>query len=310
MPEPDRADLYAMLAETLAEPPDWMSLPGREWPLYPSVAALASEFQVASHHLDCLASIPPEAIHLRRERYAALFASGKPRYWLYESAALTGRVLGPRTFEVAKLYQAAGLEIVGAELPDHVSLELAFLSRLVGSPREKRFLDRHAAWMIALGRSLSRSGDQVYAPLGALLSDWLGAAFARPAPAGKQGKAVAVPTLLDPQDCTLCGFCAQVCPPRALRVLEDAENTNLVLDTAACIHCGKCEKVCEFHVLKMGTPPAGAAGQVILRQSPQVGCRHCGQPVVSQAELDYIISQIGEAAWQHLCLDCRSGLYV
>lgn len=306
----DRADLYALLAETLAEPPDWISLPGRDWPLVASVSALASRFPPASRHLDRLAAIPPEAAHLRQERYAALFASGKPRFWLYESAALTGRILGPATFELAGMVRAAGLEIVGAELPDHVSLELAFLSHLVGSPREKAFLERHAAWMIALGRSLSGSGDQVYAPVGALLADFLESALAVPASDEKKAKGVRVPNLLDPEDCTLCGFCAQVCPPHALRVLEDTENTRLLLDTAACTHCGKCEKVCEFHVLKMGLPPAGEGDMRTLRQSPRVECRHCGQTIVSQAELDYIVSQIGEADWQHLCLDCRSGLYV
>jgi len=310
MPQSDRADLYALLAETLAEPPDWMSLPGREWPLYASVVALASEFPGAGQHLNRLAGIPPEPTRLRQERYAALFASGKPRFWLYESAALTGKILGPQTFELARLYRAAGLEIVGAELPDHISLELTFLSHLVGSSQEKGFLERHAPWMIALGHALSRSDDQVYAPVGALLADWLESALAGLPPVGTKGKGVRLPVLPDPDDCTLCGFCAQVCPTRALQVLEDARHTSLVLETASCIHCGKCERVCEFHVLEMGPSATGDAGSKILRQSPQVECRHCGQPVVSQAELDYIVSQIGEAAWQHLCLDCRSGLYV
>jgi len=310
MLQSDRADLYALLAETLAEPPGWMFLPGREWPLYTSVVALASEFPGASQHIDRLAGIPPEAARLRQERYAALFASGKPRFWLYESAALTGKILGPQTFELAGLYRAAGLETVGAELPDHISLELTFLSRLVGSPQEKGFLDRHAAWMIALGRALSRSGDQVYAPVGDLLADWLESALARISTAGNKGKGVRLPVLPDPDDCTLCGFCAQVCPTQALRVLEDARYTRLVLETASCVHCGKCEKVCEFHVLNMELPAAEGTGSNVLRLSPLVGCRHCGQPVVSQAELDYIVSQIGEAPWQHLCLDCRSGLYV
>jgi len=310
MPQSDRADLYALLAETLAEPPDWISLPGRKWQLYRSVAALASELPGASRHLDRLAGIPPEATRLRRERYAALFASGKPRFWLYESAALTGKILGPQTFELAGLYRTAGLEIVGAELPDHISLELTYLSHLVGSPQEKGFLDRHAAWMISLGRALSRSGDQVYAPVGALLADWLESTLGGLPTAGNKGKGVRVPVLPDPDNCSLCGFCAQVCPTRALRVLEDARYTCLVLETASCVHCGKCEKVCEFHVLNMGLPAAGGTGSNVLRQSPLVGCRHCGQPVVSQAELDYIVSQIGEAAWQHLCLDCRSGFYV
>jgi len=310
MPNSYRADLYALLAETLADPPDWMSLAGREWPLFETVAGLASVFESARHHLNLLACISPEEMHRRRERYTAIFASGKPRFWLYESAALTGKILGPQTFELAQLYRAVDLETVGAELPDHISLELAFLSHLAGSPQEKEFLKSHASWMIDLGRALSCSGDEVYAPIGALLADWLESVLTPAPPHAKEGKRGKVPTLPRPDDCTLCGFCVQVCPMRALKVLEDTTYTSLVLEATDCIHCGKCEKICEFHALKMSHPTTSDSRPQTLRQSLQVQCQNCGQPVVSQAEMDYIVSQIGESAWQHLCLDCRPGLYV
>ena len=299
-----------MLAEILAEPPEWMSLPGREWPLFGTVAGLTSEFEAARRLLDFLACIPPEEPRQRRERYAALFASGKPRFWLYESAVLTGKILGPQTFEMARLYRSFGLEAAGAELSDHISLELAFLAQVTSSSHEQTFLEAHAAWMIDLGRALARSGDEVYAPIGALLADWLESALTPPPLPDEEGQEVRVPTLPRPADCTLCGFCAQVCPTRALKVLEDAKNTLLVLNAAECNHCDKCEKICAFHALKMSLPIASDAKLQTLRQSPQVYCRTCSQPVASQTEMDYIVSQIGEAAWQHLCLDCRPGLYV
>ena len=306
----DCADLYALLAETLAEPPDWMSLPGCEWPLFDTVSGLASEFESARHHLDRLASIPPEEINLRRERYTAILASGKPRFWLYESAALTGKILGPQTFELAQLYRAAGLEAVGAELPDHISLELAFLSYIAGSSREMRFLENHATWMIDLGRTLSRSGDAIYSLIGSLLADWLEFSLAPPPLQTKQENQVRIPTLPRPDDCTLCGFCAQVCPTHAIKVLEDAKQTVMILEVADCIHCGKCEKICEFHALKMGIPAINNTSTQTLRHSQHVQCQTCGQPISSQAEMDYIISQIGTAIWQHLCLDCRPSLYI
>jgi len=307
----DRADLYALLAETLSEPPDWMSLPGREWPLFETVASLASEFESARRHLDRLACIPPEKPPQRQERYTAIFAFGKPRFWLYESAALTGKILGPQTFEIAQLYRSAGLEKVGAELPDYISLELAFLSHVTGSSQEKEFLESHATWMINLGRALSNSRDEVYAPIGDLLADWLESLLAPAAHLHvKEGKRVRIPSLPRSDDCTLCGFCAQVCPTHALKVLEDTEHTSLVLEATKCIHCNKCEKICEFHAVKMVLPSVNDAGRQTLRQSLQVNCQKCGQPVVSQAEMDYIVSQIGETSWQHLCLDCRPGLYV
>lgn len=319
-----RADLYALLAELLAEPADWMSRPGREWPLFDSLTQLGAESAAARHSLDLVAGLPAEGLDQRRERYAALFAAGRPRFWLYESAARTGKLLGASTFELAKLYRAAGLEVNSAELPDHASLELAFLSHLVGQisnlssiaeqtdalSYEKQFLAAHGDWLIDLGRALQKSGDTVYAVIGGLLADWLTEALT-PTHLPREGQGVrALPTLPRPDDCTLCGFCAQVCPTRALKVLEDRRETILALTTAECIHCGKCERICDFKVLKMGLPLAQTAPQEILRRSPLVICPKCGKPIASQAEMDYIVSQIGDAAWQRLCLDCRASLYV
>ena len=314
----DRADLYALLAELLAEPPEWMNLPGQEWPLFDLLTQLAAESEAARHHLDRLAGIASESHDHRRERYAALFASGRPRFWLYESAAKTGKILGAQAFEMARLYRAAGLEAAGAELPDHISLELAFLSYLVSRDAIptyqeilQQFLEKHGDWMIALGRALKQSGDLVYAPIGTLLADWLteqthhGTRNTQYTPCN-----TFLPIIPNPNDCTLCGFCAQVCPTRALKVMQNAEGDFLSLNTAECVQCTKCERICEFHALKMSLPTPSVSETLILRQSPHARCQTCGQPIASQAEMNYIVSQIGEAVWQHLCLDCRVGLYI
>ena len=177
MSQSDRPARYALWAELLAEPPEWRSLPGREWPLFDLLTRLAAESDAARHALDLVAGIPSEEVDQRRQRYASLFQAGRPRFWLYESAARTGKILGEPTFAMAQLLQAAGLEAAGAELPDHISLELAFLAYLVGrgniSLYEKQFLEKRGAWMIDLGRALAQSGDAVYAIIGALLANWL-----------------------------------------------------------------------------------------------------------------------------------------
>ncbi len=348
------ADLYALLAELLAEPPEWMSLPGREWPLFDLLTQLAAESDAARRHLDLVAGIPSEEVDQRRQRYASLFQAGRPRFWLYESAARTGKILGEPTFAMAQLLQAAGMETAGAELPDHISLELAFLSYLVErdniSLYEKQFLEKRGAWMIDLGRALGQSGDIIYAPIGQLLADWLIERMApttqsatdtqhceaspwdatyhpvaqrsgRDTTLNHQTHSTLLPVIPNPDDCTLCGFCAQVCPTRALKVLEDRQQTVLALNPAECIHCGKCEKICGTKAIALiGNESQStkhetrntqhATRNTILRHSPLAYCQKCGRPIVSQAELDYIVSQIGDAAWQHLCLDCRATLYV
>jgi nitrate reductase assembly molybdenum cofactor insertion protein NarJ/NAD-dependent dihydropyrimidine dehydrogenase PreA subunit len=309
-----RADLFAILAELLAEPPDWMSLSGREWPLFDLLTQFAAESDLARHHLDVLAGIPCEPLDQRRQRYATLFASGSPRFWLYESAARTGRILGPQSFEMARLYHTVGLESVGAELPDHVSLELTFLSFLTkknNTPALQQFLEKHSDWMIDLGHALKRSCDGVYAPIGQFLADWLTEWMTLPVqPVNGKQSSSSYPVIPRADDCTLCGFCAQVCPTHALKVMQNAKGDFLSLSPADCIHCNKCERICEFHALKMSLAKPEAGETFILRQSPHALCLTCGKPIASQAEMSYIVSQIGEAPWQHLCLDCRSGLYI
>ncbi len=319
-----RADLYHYLAEAFADPPQWLTLAGSEWPLY-EIASDTECFKDAQC-LKQIANIPAESLAARLARYTSLFAgTGRPRFWLYESAYLN-RMLGPETFAVAKLYRAAGVETVGAELPDHISNELAFLAHLarLGQneilPDEKKFIETHAGcWLPNLGQALARSGDEVYAPIGQLLADWM-EEIARQcgvhnAECGRTSivhhssfHIPKLPSISQVAQCNLCGFCTQVCPTRALLINESQSETTLRLSASRCIGCGKCERVCERHALKVNhlSQDSLPSARITLRQSPRVLCRQCGQPMVSQAEFDFVTAQIGHPAWLDYCPECRS----
>src|SRR3989304_6750995 len=77
----------------------------------------------------------------------------------------------------------------GAGLPVHASLESAFLAHLAdveqvanpstslraGLSYEQQFIKQHAGrWLPELGRTLARSGDEVYGPIGQLLAAGFG----------------------------------------------------------------------------------------------------------------------------------------
>jgi nitrate reductase assembly molybdenum cofactor insertion protein NarJ/ferredoxin-like protein FixX len=307
--------MYALLAELLAEPPEWMTSPGRDWQMFEAMVKLQEVSNACLRHASLVAVIPSETLAQRRERYTSLFASGKPRFWLNESAFVTGRILGEQTFEMAQLYRAAGLEPAGAELPDHISLELNFLSFLAEEIEElsfeRQFLLKHGDWMVRLGRALQGCGDPVYAPIGAFLADWIREQAPSEAPSQPKVSGIAlIPLIVNPVDCCLCGFCSQVCPTRALQVREDADINLLVLRPADCIHCGKCVRICPSLSLKMSMPDPDDGEVITLRRSPHERCRSCGEIIASRAEMDYIAAQIGESEWQHFCLECRSKLYV
>lgn len=351
-----KVGLYQALAEALAEPPPWLALAGREWPL----TDLTTQLLPGSPAVTALARVPAEPLAERRARYAALFgpAAGPPRFWLYESAFLDGRVVGEATFAVAKCYAAAGLEVDGGELADHAALELAFLAYLVDQDDRlpyRRFLDEHALrWLPALGRGLAAAGDPIYAPIGQLLAEALDR-FGVAEPGRLQpsirnlrpaARAARLPALAAPDSCTLCGFCVQSCPVAALTIAETATHTALLLLAGRCTGCGRCVRTCEAWARDLPSdplpgrspaPPApfptreggdgapllsgagseersypvgegGRGGEVVLRLSERVVCRKCGAAMVSRAELDYVIKQIGHPAWLDYCPACRAAL--
>jgi TorA maturation chaperone TorD/ferredoxin-like protein FixX len=315
-----RGALYAALAEVLAEPPVWLALPGQEWPLYAALLPLRDRSPAAAAAVPRLALIPAEPIAARRARYRALSAGdGRPRFWFYESMHRSGCLLGQESVAVERLYRAAGLEIAGGELPDHASLELAFLAHLVEQQAtqpgqegrwrrlERAFLRKHASrWLPDLGRGLAAADDAVYAPIGRLLAGWLTeAAGRRPARGRSKPASRPLPVITQAEACTLCGFCAQVCPSRALVMRETDDETSLQLFPADCSGCARCERICRQGALHLQARPAASTTVAVLRRSPRATCPHCGVPTASYAELNYVIDQVGRVPWLTSCPDCR-----
>jgi ferredoxin len=301
----DRAALYTAFAEVLATPPHWMSLPGREWPLYELVVNLLPN----SPAVLGLSTLPAEEQPERLARYEALFARGCPRFWLHESGYLTGRILGNETFAVARFYNHARLEVNSAELPDHASLEMAFLSHLAERGQadiEQAFLNLHVLrWLPALGRSLSTCGDSLYASVGQLLADFLDrVAMPKDREADLHTCSMQIPALDLPGSCTLCGFCVQRCPASALFIDETEAATRLRLNAAQCNGCGNCISACQDGLLSL-TSNSSAVSSVALVESERVSCSACGAPTVSRAEINYLIQKIGHPSWLDLCLTCR-----
>ncbi len=318
-----RADLYQALAEALAEPPGWLTYAGCDWPLTRATAKLAPASDAADEAARTLAQIPAEPLSARRKRYTALFMGvGRPRFWLYESLFRNGRFLHPSSAALEQLYLACGLQTVGAELPDHASVELAFLAHLarqqaveperarIWRRAEKLFIQQHAGcWLPTLGRSLANTTDEVYAPIGRLLTRWL--QEAKQSSSQRRAANAVLPQIWQPSACTLCGFCVQLCPTHALSIHETAEETILCLNVPACTGCRKCEYICDTNAIVMNVSENEEfkpREPVALRRSPRACCPRCGQATISRAEMDFVSAQIGNPAWLPYCLSCRGDL--
>ena len=57
----------------------------------------------------------------------------------------------------------------------------------------------------------------------------------------------------DPDKCTYCGICANICPAAAITMEEDRENLRILrhYNSFACISCGRCAELCPQAALLM-----------------------------------------------------------
>ncbi len=316
------AALYAGLAEALAADtavPAWLGRPGREWPVWEAASRLAAchDWPAMSTAVMTLAEVSRASPAKRQSAYEQLRGgNGRAPLMLYESQYVNGRFLGPETFALQALYREVGLEIVGAELPDHAAIELEFLSFLaeqeaedVGQAQQwyaarRRFLKQHAGrWLPQVGRRLAAVDDPAWSAIGQLLTAVL---TKPPKRRMTQPKQTGLPRIANAEACNLCSFCVQVCPTRALRMQEDDQATRLHLQPNLCIHCCKCEQACPENALDLLDGSIEEAS-IVLRESPRAVCPRCSKLTVSQAELAAVAVRLGHhPTWLDYCMDCRA----
>ncbi len=316
-------DLFTDLAKMLSlkserDIPTWMSFPGKQWPMFQRLIQIA-KVQNNSNWvgvIELLSSLPSSNIENHWKSFEELIA-GKTdsQFSFHESKFRQGRILGPTTFQIKSLYEQVGLKVDGAELPDHVSIELEFMAYLcqkinendseveIWKKAQDLFYRQHLSdWMPQLGQDLIKSRDVVWKLVGFILT----ALFKNENNIeAKVDNNYIYPSIIFEDNCSLCGFCVQVCPSSALQMNEDDINTALCLNNNLCIHCNKCVLICpeKTLVLKAQSPIKDI---LVLLKSPRALCTSCHEPTVSQAELDFTSEKLGHPGWLSLCLDCRS----
>jgi TorA maturation chaperone TorD len=316
----DLAEVYSCLADVLLPTdqvglPDWIALPGREWPIYEVCIRIAKAQNNPQLDLSAraLSGVPDSSLERRFNEYETLFiGNGRPPIWLYESHYIDGRIFGPTSCSVRNIYKDAGLEFDSVELADHAGLELAFLAYLVEMEKNdikfsnkwkqarELFSKNHVGvWLPLVGKQLSRSSDPAWRSIGIII-----AALFTPDLQSNQ-KQNLVPIIAEPDMCTLCGLCTQMCPTKALTIQEDNNSTTLELEIALCKPCSKCIMICPKNVLLLETNQSNKT-RLILRESPRAVCSECGSPTFSQAELDYTGGLLGNPDWLSYCLSCRT----
>lgn len=327
-----RAMIYQALAEALASP-----TPGIQESLLEAVTigARVLDSIACQKAALTLAELPVTGLDISRRNYTRLIANpGRRPVVLYESLHRGGGLMGQITWEVERYYLALGLAPTEGELPDHASVELAFLGHLAAAEAEARtasdgrlvarlkaeqhtFLRTHAGtWLPEVGVALAAADNRFYTAVGRLLNEFLAEEVAGRKQNGRTR--VRLPALKNADACTLCGLCVGSCPLGALRVIESATETALTLNPAQCIGCNRCGRTCPEGVLHLSPAQGpidrpGLANGIdyrVMRHSPRAECPTCGRPTVSQAELEAVLARLqpDPAMQQRLCLcvECKS----
>lgn len=103
--------------------------------------------------------------------------------------------------------------------------------------------------------------------------------------------------VIDPEKCTLCSACAEVCPSIAIRYFEDAESASAIIgfNEQRCIQCGICATACPEDAIELEPRYAGASESESWEnasQGPLTHCTECQRTFIPQKLLEATLDNL------------------
>jgi TorA maturation chaperone TorD/Pyruvate/2-oxoacid:ferredoxin oxidoreductase delta subunit len=278
---------------------------------------------------------------LEQEFTRLFLGPGRPVAHPFESVYREGRMMGDTTLDVQRRLASEGLTPDARTLPDHVSIELAFMAHLAACEarawedgdgdgardylaRQESFLYDHLLrWLpqfchrTLAGRplghyaNLARETEAFVAGDAVRVRAWLG---------NGTGESVGVAdrperwVVTVNQGCTLCGICTQVCRPGALKQVRHTGRRMVVLrvDAVLCDGCAACQRWCPEEIIAVNRFPDGEhPSENELARSAMLACPGCGQlhaPAAMVAKVQAQVDQGRDALLQRLalCPECKA----
>lgn len=278
---------------------------------------------------------------LEQEFTRLFLGPGRPVAHPYGSVYREGRTMGETTLDVRCHLAREGLAPNGQRLPDHVSIELAFMAHLAAREalawdsddgdavwcllqQQEAFLREHlGAWLPQFCRRiLTGNPSKHYAQLAQrvetfVASDaenvrsWLGDSVQA---AGSLGMEWEWWTVNVGQRCTLCHICVEVCQTGALLGIRDEQAgiIRLGFEPARCDGCAVCEGMCPEGAIRVRRVQDGVPvvkGE--LARSTLLACPACGRLHIPEALVSGLVDRLGaaqEALARRLllCYDCKA----
>jgi len=118
------------------------------------------------------------------------------------------------------------------------------------------------------------------------------------------------------EDCTACGACAEVCPPKCIELIDDLDVTparrTLIHHLDSCILCGQCERYCPTQKgIRMsrewdyvGFAPEDFEERV---EKELVICELCGELLAPADQLRWLAERLGPVSFANPSLAMFAG---
>ena len=113
-------------------------------------------------------------------------------------------------------------------------------------------------------------------------------------------------------DCVLCGACGEVCPPRAIEMVQERREDGtavrrMVLHYDICIFCGQCQRAC---ITEKGIILSNKFDLALFDRSEAVEsvedelliCDVCGEYITSRKHAQWIARKLGAIAYSNPAL--------
>ncbi|HLA98855.1 MAG TPA: molecular chaperone TorD family protein [Anaerolineales bacterium] len=262
------------------------------------------------------------------QAYTRLFVGpNKPVAYPYESVYFEGQLGGMTCEQVSRCYAEAGLRLKTSksEMPDHISVELAFMAHLaaqeeqatgqsqVWRQRQRRFLRDHLArWLPIFWLKVENSAAHPYyrqaaRSLRALVEgDLKQSTFQKRYPD--------ISLRVETSRCTLCTLCKDSCRSGALSIACTPEDITLIFNPADCNGCRACLRICPERAITIdrghprGQPRRPQQNAIATAQ--RVICPKCHQPHIAIPWLEQLTKRLGDEkfATQSLvyCPPCKA----
>lgn len=260
--------------------------------------------------------------------YTRLFVGPrKPVAYPYESVYIEGQLGGITCEQVRRFYAEAGLRLskTQQELPDHISVELAFMAYLAEQEqadtaqtqlwrhKQRRFLHDHLArWLPTFWQKLESDTVHPYYRGAARSLKLLVESDLKRSTSKKRYPNISLH--INSQRCTLCTLCQDSCHPGALAVDCTAEELMLLFNPAECNGCRACLRICPEQAVTLDLGQAldkpRLPGQELLASAPRVICPKCLQPHIAAPWLEHLTRRLqdGKFATKSLayCPPCKT----